>query len=285
MATTTVKDKSTLQSNIKQAATNMQAYSLFLGGLNVRSEVLAQFTPLKTGYARIFLVKMPVFMQKQFPNKTKTFKHLVEYGFVGVDGIQNLTMDFEQVTGGYAARQFDVATVAKDETNEITVKMYEFSGSPTREYIDMWMTGVSDPMTGIAHYHGAMDLDKAPVKLNQANHTMEAIYVQTDASGRHDAVEYACMIANMMPKQSKKDHFNYEAGTHSLVQTDVPFTAVKYESRQINDIAEALVKRFALRRNFLSFQSGYIDTTEQKTPPEKKLVTDVRYMPRPSLVW
>lgn len=250
-------DIGTIQSNIKSNQRDMTQYSLFMGGLNVRSESLAQYSPLKTGYARIFLVKMPRFMKSIMPNKTKNFKHLVEYGFVGLDGIQNTSMEFEQVTGGYAGRQFDVATTAKDETNEVTIKMYEFAGSPVREYIDMWVSGISDPHTGIAHYHGAMD-GSSPVPYAQVNHTMEAIYVQTDPTGRSDGIEYACLLTNMMPKNVKKDHFNFEAGQHQLVQTDVPFTAVKYESRQVNDIAKALVTKYGILRNFMSFNSGYV---------------------------
>jgi hypothetical protein len=246
-------DITTLQSNIKTNNKDMTQYSLFMGGLNVKNNALSAYTPLKTGYARIFLVRMPAFMNKIMPNKTKNFRHLVEYGFVGVDGIQNTSLEFEQVTGGYAGRQFDVGTVAKDETNEVTVKLYEFAGSPVREYIDMWISGISDPHTGIGHYHGALDQG---VSYNQSNHTMEAIYVQTDPTGRSDGIEYACMLTNMMPKNVKKDHFNYEAGQHSIVQTDVPFTAVKYESPQINSVAKALVNKYAILRDYMGFDSG-----------------------------
>lgn len=253
MATT---DVTTNQSNIKQNTKDMTKYSLFLGGLNVKNEALKAYSPLKTGYARIFLVKMPTFMNTILPNKSKNFKHLVEYGFVGVDGIQNTTMEFEQITGGYAGRQFDVATVAKDETQEITIKVYEFAGSPVREYTDMWMSGISDPYTGIGHYHGAMDIDSS-IQYSQANHTMEAIYVQTDPTGRSNAIEYACLLSNMMPKTIKKDHFNYEAGQHSIVQTDLTFTTVKYESPQINSVAAALVSRYSMLRDYLKFNSGY----------------------------
>jgi hypothetical protein len=252
----TANDISTLQSNIK-IGKDMTNYSLFLGGLNVKNASLEQYSPLKTGYARVFLVKMPTFMNKVLPNHTKNFKHLVEYGFVGVDGIQNTTLNFEQVTGGYAGRQFDVATVAQDETNEITLKLYEFAGSPVREYMDMWISGISDPHTGIATYHGAIEAATDPVEYSQANHTMEAIYVQTDPTGRSTGIEYACMFANMMPKQVKKDHFNYEAGTHSLVQVDLPFTAVKYESPQINSVAKALIEKYSILRDYLNFDSGY----------------------------
>lgn len=249
-----------LQSNIKQyTGTNLTNYSLFMGGLNVKNSALKQYTPLKNGYARLFITRLPRFMNIMFPSKTKNFRHLLEYGFVGVDGIQNLTMDFEQLTGGYAGRAFDVATTSKDETNEITVKLYEFAGSPVREYLDLWITGIADPQTGLCHYHGALDLAD-PVPYNQANHTMEAIYINTDPTGRHDSIEYACMITNMIPKTSKRDHFNYEAGQHQIVQVDVTFTAVKYESAQINAVAKKLLEKYAVLRNYLNFDSDYRTT-------------------------
>jgi hypothetical protein len=267
----------TVQDGIKTVSgTNITNYSLFLGGLNVRSEALKQYTPLKTGYARIFLVKMPLFMDTMFKDKTTNFKHLIEYGFVGVDGIQNLTMDFEQVTGGYAGKQFDVATIAKDETNEITIKAYEFAGSPIREYTETWITGVSDPLTGIAHYHGAMEA-ASPVAFTQANHTMEAIYVNTDPTGLSTGIEYACLLANMMPKQVKKDQFNYEAGNHAIVQVDLPFTAVKYESAQINAIAKALVKKFKVRRNYVNFASGYTNADPKSDTTDTNIANNTNY--------
>ena len=140
----------TLQSGIKSYEKNsITNYSLFLGGLNVTQKSLEQYDPQKTGYNRIFLIHMPTFMKKILPDQTERFKHLVEYGFTRIDGIGNTTLETEQMTGGYAGRQFDVATTAKDETQSITLSLYEFAGSPVREYLDMWISGISDPYTGL----------------------------------------------------------------------------------------------------------------------------------------
>jgi len=256
MAALKAEDIKTLQSNIKSNTKDMTTYSLFLGGTNVTASAIGQYDPLKTGYARIFFTRMPKFMETIMPTQSKNFKHLLEYGFIGIDGIQNTTLDFEQITGGYAGKQFDVATVAKDETNSITMKLYEFAGSPVREYTDMWISGISDPYTGIGHYHGAMDIDST-IKYAQANHIAEAFYIQTDPTGRSEGIEYACLLANMIPKTVKKDHFNYEAGTHGLVQTDIEFTAVKYESPQINEIAKKLLDKYKILRDYINFNSGY----------------------------
>lgn len=245
----------TAQHGIKQHRADMSKYSLFMGGLNTKHNSLEQYSPLKTGYSRIFITKLPVFMDLIAPGLTKRFKHMMEYGFIGVDGIQGSTMDFEQLTGGYSGKSFDTAVNNKDETNEITVKLYEFSGSPLREYIDLWSTGILDPHTGLGHYHGAIEDGKT--RYSQHNHTMEMFYVNTDETGRSDSIEYACLLTNMMPKEVKKDHFNYEAGQHNLTQIDITFTAVKYESAQINEVAIALISKYKIIRDYLSFESDY----------------------------
>lgn len=245
----------TLQANIKKYKHDMRRFSLFLGGLNVKHESIGQYDPLVTGRARIFFLQMPRFMEALMKEETRNFKHLLEYGNVSIDGIQNTTLDFSQMGGGYAGRQFDVATIAKDETSSITIKVYEFSGSPVREYVDNWITGISDPHTGIGHYHGMVNDGAIPYAAK--NHTAEAIYVHTGPTGMASDIEYACLFTNMIPKTVKKDHFNYESGSHEIVQTDIEFTTVKYESPQINSVAVALMQKYEILRDYLDFKSDY----------------------------
>lgn len=247
----------TLQSNIKKYDKNfIKNYSLFLGGLNATQKSLEMYDPLKTGYSRIFFLKMPTFMDTIMPEETKRFRHLLEYGFTRIDGLGNTSLEMEQITGGYAGRQFDVGTVSKDETNAVTISLYEFAGSPVREYLDMWITGISDPYTGLGHYHGAMDKD-ASITYAQHNHVAEAIYVSTDPTGRSNGVEYACLLSNMMPKTVKHDQFNYESGQHQIVTMDCEFSCVKYQSPQINTIAKALIDKFTIMTDYLDFESQY----------------------------
>lgn len=247
----------TLQTGIKEYDSSfIRNYSLFLGGLNATHQSLKQYDPQKTGYNRIFFVKMPTFMEKLLPEKTKNFRHLLEYGFTKIDGIGNTTLDMEQITGGYAGRQFDVASTSKDDTQAITISLYDFSGSPVREYLDMWITGISDPYTGFGTYHGALENDPS-LKYAQYNHVAEAIYVATDPTGRSNGIEYACLLTNMIPKQVRKDQYNYNSGEHTIIQTDVEFSTVKYESPQINTLAKTLIDRFQVMNDYLEFETEY----------------------------
>lgn len=255
-----------LQSNIKQYTSDNSGYSLFLGGLNTTNPNLGQYDPLRTGYSRIFFVRMPYFM-KHVGGKnaglevTKRVKHIMEYGCTGIDGLESLELETESITGGYAGRSFDVATTSKDNTNSITIKMYEFSGSPVREYMEMWITGIADPNTGLAHYHNANDGVRVPYR--QANHTAEAFYVSTGPSGRSDDIEYCCFLTNMMPKSVDKSHFEFTAGDHKIVEISQSFTCVKYESPQINEIGKALINKYVIIRDYLDFKSNWYVTHEE----------------------
>ena len=257
----------TLQSNIKNNTTDMTGYSLFLGGLNVKRAALEQYNVLKTGKGRIFLTKMPYFMKELMPQATKNFKHVIEYGFMDIQGIQDLTMEFDSITGGYAGRSFEIPTILKDETNEITVKILEFAGSPMREYIEMWQTGVSDPNSGFTHYHGLAipqadangNFKKAKVEVSQANHTMEAFYVMTDQTGFN--IEFACMLCNMFPKTSVRSHFNQTSGEMAHVELELAFTCTMYTSPDINAVAQLLLNKYRVLYNYLDFKS---DTASEK---------------------
>lgn len=240
---------STIQSNIKTNENdNLTKYALFMGGANVTHEVLKNYDPLKTGYGRLFMIRKPLFLDDNITNKLKKFKHILEYGNTAVEGLNDITVQTQTITAGYTGRSFEIPTHVTDDTNSFTVKCYEFSGSPIREVIHTWLNGMTDTLTGLTHYNGSA------VGKSQANQTAEFIYVATDSTGEN--VEYACLFANCFPKNLKNDHFNYTSGDHTLVEYNIEFSCVKYESLQINKVAQALIDKYKLLGNSLNFYSG-----------------------------
>lgn len=241
----------TIQSNIKTfSKNNITDYALMLGGLNVAHDALLQYDPLKTGFGRIFMVTQPLFLKEIIPDKLKIFKHILEYGNTSISGITDTDVDFNSMTGGYVGKSMEIPSVAKDNTNQLTINVYEFSGQPVREVIHTWINGTMDLMSGLTHYYGHTD-DITP---SQANQTAEFIYVNTDQTGKK--VEYACMFANCFPRSIKNDQFNFESGTHDLVQYSVEFSATKYESASINDIGQKLIDKYQVLMNSIDFYPG-----------------------------
>ena len=244
-------DKNTIMTGAKQNQhlSSITDYALFLGGTNVINETLAAYDPLRTGYGRLFMVRKPLWVDKAIPDQMKRFKHILEYGNTSVQGINDTTVNFNQIQGGYVGKSFEIPSHATDDTNQFSVNVYEFSGSPIRSVIHTWINGTTDLMTGLSTYYG-VDIEKL-----QSNQTAEFVYVSTDITGRK--VEYACLLANCFPKGINTDAFNYTSGEHQLVETTIEFTCTKYESIQVNMLAQALIDKYSILTNSLNFYSGY----------------------------
>ena len=124
--------RSTLQTNIKSNQTAIVNQAYWLGGTNVTNPALHQYDLLRTGYGRLFVLRMPLFVQTLLPDSTKKFKHLLEYANVGIGGISGLTADTTNLTVGYAGNSIEIPMNVKDDTNSITINVYETAGSLLR---------------------------------------------------------------------------------------------------------------------------------------------------------
>ena len=273
MATT--KNAVTIQSNIHNSdySSSLTNYALFLGGTNVTHDALLQYDPLKTGYSRLFMVRNPIWVDEYFQengsNAFKKFKHILEYGNTAVQGLGDITVNTNSIQGGYTGKSFEVPSVASDDTNQFSVQVYEFSGSPIREVLHTWINGTTDILTGLTHYNGLVNKDATEysskgtkLHANQSNQSAEFIYVVTDCTGLQ--VEYCCLFANCFPKGINLDAFNSTAGEHELVQTTIEFTCTKYESPQINAVGKALLEKYRILANSMNFNSG-ISSAEIRT--------------------
>lgn len=254
-------DGRTIQSNIKHHSNdNLTNYALFVGGLNVTNEVLQNYDPLRTGYGRLFMVRVPAWVDQYIPTKMNKFKHILEYGNTAVQGIGDIEVNFNDYTGGYAGKSFSIPSVATDGTQTFTVNCYEFSGSPIREVVHTWVNGTTDLLTGLTHYNGKVKTDTTDgLEALQSNQTAEFVYVSTDVTGTQ--VEYACLFANCFPSNVRNEQFNYTSGSHELVEYNVEFRCTKYESIQINKLGQTLLDKYKVLANSLNFFSGIKSST------------------------
>ena len=246
---------------------SIQNYSLFLGGTNVTHDVLQAYDPLRTGFARIFMVRKPVWVDEYYKKDSSkdfnTFKHILEYGNTAISGISDIQVETQTLQGGYTNKGFDIPVSVTDGTNRLTITVYEFSGSPVRSVLHTWINGTVDLMNGLSHYNGVTVEGSGTMDKIEANQTAEFIYVLTDNTGMN--VEYACLFANCFPLNLNLDPFNYQSGQHEIVSTPVEFTATKYESIQINTVAKALLDKYRVLGNSLNFHSGYTTTKTNDT--------------------
>ena len=275
---------------MKKNTKDYRTLSYFIAGIDVTDQNLDQLTPYIPGIARLFMHKEPVFMQVAFPTETDNFKSYIETGYKSISGIEDLNATAESIQGGWANQSYEVLTSVEDQTNTLTIGLYEQTGSPVREFLELWLTGIRDPRSGVAHYHGVVETpdrgtgtDQMPdygtyanmasfngkiddnglitggrqfyVPYCERNHTAEFVYYDLDPTAHY--IEYACMFAHAFPKSVKKDHLNYSSGERSPVEMSVDFSVAKYESRYINDLAIHYLIKDQLEYNYLNFNPFY----------------------------
>lgn len=243
----------TIQTGIKQNRKNYKNFCYWLNGVDVTDQNLDQFTPFITGTSRIFIHKMPQVMVKLDKTMSDNFKSLIESGYTAVDGIQDTNVEFVDFEGGFNGQKFRNVSMASNDTDTITIRVYEQSGSPAREFIDTWVNAARDQKSGVAHYHGLFD-GSDPLPYSERNHTAEFIYVVMDPTGR--AIEYACLFAHAFPTKVPKSHLNYESRGRNNVTLDLEFAVTMYESPAINALAAYYMINSSVDYNYLNFSVG-----------------------------
>ena len=184
----------TSQSGARQFdGTDITKYSLFVGGVNATNHALRQYSPLVNGFCRLFMVRPPFALMHIMAGGNPAnyystdslfmqFKHILEYMNRSVTGIQPKTLEQTStpLQGGFAGRQFNVPTITKESTNEITIGVYEFAGCPLATILDSWMNMIGDENSGLAtyggHISGGRDAAKREVPLNKYNGTKDQKY-------------------------------------------------------------------------------------------------------------
>lgn len=249
---------------IRKNTKSYKELSYFIGGIDVTQQNLDQMTPYIPGISRLFFHTVPRFMQEGFADITNNFKSYIETGYKAVSGIEGLQADFVQISGGFAEQTFENISKISDGSNAISVTLYEQTGSPVREFIETWLTGVRDPRSGIAHYHGLVQKPgvEGGVPYAEKNHTGEFIFYDLDPTAHY--LEYACMWAHCFPKGIDKQHLNYQSGSRDVVELNLEFSGTKYESRYINDIAIYYLIKDQLDFNYLNFNPCYGENLDSK---------------------
>lgn len=227
------------QDGLKDYASDPAAKNFFAGTWDMDQNNLNSYDPFVQGYAYIIWTRLPKF----FDGTTlANFKYMTQKNFKAFSGLGDMTLDTDTVSMGFAGNTFATATNLKKSEGNFSLTHQEFSGSPIRQLYEYWITGIRDPETGLATYHG--QIASGALNYSMANHTGELMYIVTDASGAlggATAIEYAAYYTNVIPTKIPQDHLNFTAGDHGLTEIQVDFTGVWHKSKEVNNLAVKLL--------------------------------------------
>jgi hypothetical protein len=241
--------------------------NLFTGVWRLDQSNLNKFDPFVGGYAGIVWTQLPAFWDKADSGSgmTAQFKALTERNFKAFSGIGDLTLDTDALSTGFAGNELPVATNIKKENTTFTIKHYELAGSPIRELYQYWITGIRDPETGLATYHGAI---ANGMVYSMKNHTAELLYIVTDPSfaiGGAIGIEFACYYTNVFPTKIPQDHLNYSSGDHAITEIDQEFRGNYHQSSAINNLAVTAMKSYTITKTYGDYNAFTSTTSNLNT--------------------
>lgn len=251
--------------------------SIFRGIPRLNNANLGEYQPFIQGRGLVIITRMPTFMEYVDPDGTKRMKNIMEKGFLSFDGINDLTVNAEEINGGTNGSKYSMVTSTSDDSKEFTIKLPEFSGSPVSNWLYMWATGIMDPHSDWGTYHGLTegitDGLTQPLEYSPKNHTMELMYIQFDPTLGVNGIEYACFIANAFPTKVPRNHFNTTKGDYTIPQIDVSLSGYKYENPMITAKAKKIYTDYVradLVRGQLdpTFTSHFANLATPQYPPK-----------------
>ena len=212
---------------------------------------LFYMSPFQSGRHHFIFLKMASFMEAKFPELTKTFKNIVEKFQTKFEGIQDMSANFGEMEGGSASNKLSYVTNVEQQFEEFTIGVpYDLHRLPLLEYLELWLSGISDPITKITHYHGLMGSSQFPTP-NIAYEVAEALYILTDRGG---IPIRAGMIYGIIPAKAHDGQLNSDKTNTEAQQLDLTFRGIWRSSADINNLSLQVVKGIKMTVNYLEYK-------------------------------
>ena len=202
--------------SVKQPKSITQ-YDLFRGVTDFGD--LGQFDYYESGYSFLFVIQGAKFLNeyavdaeengydKEFTSIYRNYMHMLEFEFLGLDGLDNMTSESMNISNGIDEMQL-INKVKLQSAANISMRYKERSGGLITKFHSKFLSGIRDPRTGVKHYHGMIAKDK--VKPGFENEVFTFLYVVTDNTTRN--VEKAWLLVGAQPTTSEFNIYNSEKG-------------------------------------------------------------------------
>lgn len=209
---TEIKETSGLFNHTKKP-TNITRYNLYNGITDFGNA--RQFDYYEGGYSGLIMLKAPKFMEDlkayrtaEYGELIDNFHHLIQHEFKGLDGLENVSTDYLEVTDNIKTMQF-ISKVNQQGGTTITLNGYkERSGSLITKYTELYLYGIKDPGSQLKTYHGL--IEEGLTEPIYANEVFTFLYVVTDNTGLN--IEKAFILYNCQLTNAELNIYNTERG-------------------------------------------------------------------------
>ena len=203
---------------------------------------LVQFNMYETGYAALFCIKIPVFLQKLADQNQETYgklitnyKRIIEREFKSLDGLQDIESEALDINDGITVMNVTGKVTMQGGDQTFTMRFQEKSGSPITRVHELYLRGLRDPRgMQVKHYHGL--IASGDLEPGFENECFTFLYINTDNTMRN--IEKSYLIVGAQPTSAKTSIYNYEKGNIEFQDVDIEFRGFPVTSNQVDKKAQ-----------------------------------------------
>ena len=226
--------------NLKQPR-DITKYTLSRGATDFGN--VAQFNMYESGYSFLIVVSIPRFLEilaEKYPDNygslITNYKHILEYEFRGLDGLENITSDVGSITNGISTLDL-INKVEMQSNSTFSMRYFEKSGSVLTRTHELFLTGIKDPRTQVKHYHGLIQ-DKT-LEAGYENEVFSFLYFVTDNTMTE--IEKAYFIVSAQPTQAETAIYESEKGNIEFKEISVEFRGFPITGNEVDKKAREVL--------------------------------------------
>jgi len=217
---------------------NVTQYSLFRGVTDFTN--LAQFNLFETGYPELIVCRIPKYLEtlaatnSSYKSLIDNYKHILEYEFRGLDGLENITTDSSDLNNGINTLQV-ITKVNRQGSSQFSMRYNEKSGSIFNRFHELFLTGIKDARTQVKTYHGLIE-SGAITDPGYEYETFDLLYFVTDNTKR--LIEQAVFITCAQLTNAELQIYNVEKGTYEWKEIGVEMNGFPISNPQVTAKAQ-----------------------------------------------
>jgi hypothetical protein len=247
---------------------DITAYTLCRGVTDFSN--LAQFNMYETGYSFFIVLSIPKFLEtlaaqsSDYKNLIYNYRHLLEYDFRGMDGIDNITVDTSEINNGISNVNM-ITKVTMQGGSEFSLRLNERRGSLVTKVHELFLRGIKDPRTQVKRYNGLLKTSgTSAIEPGFENEVFNFLYFVTDNTARE--IEKAYLIVAAQIQSAETNIYSFERGDIGWKELGVSFSGYPITGPGITAKAQSFLNWINTNTEFEDVKFGYQALSEMKNP-------------------
>ena len=253
---------------------NLTKYTLLRGVPDFSNT--EQFALYEGGYSIFVLCSIPKFMEElktrneDYANLVDNFCHILEYEFKGMDGLEDITGETQELTNNISNLAI-ITKVNKQSASTFSLRYQEKAGAILAKFTELYLTGIKDPRTQVKTYHGL--IKDGVLEGGFENEVFSFMNIVTDNT--MTKIEKAVYVVSAQINKAPQDLFNVEKGDIGFKEVSIEFNGYPLTGIDVTAKAREFLDEINAATEYDSerFKYSGLSTVEMYKKPSDTVAT------------